>query len=77
MIRKFAMHYQAILVFKYDSVIDCSISFEPQIRIYSGMVTFNMFLFLHLTAYVYSMIRKLGVSSQLMLVFKSELSERL
>jgi len=44
MIRKLVVHYPPILVFKYECVNDCSISFEPDIRIWSVIVTFNILL---------------------------------
>ena len=42
--RKLHLHYPPILLFKYDEVNVCSISFGLHIRIWSGLVTFNMLL---------------------------------
>jgi len=42
--RKLALHYPPIQVLKYEYVNDCCISFEPHIRIWSGPVTFDMWL---------------------------------
>ena len=42
MIRKLVVHYPPTLVFNYELVNDFSISFEPQIRIWSDIVTFNI-----------------------------------